>query len=158
MIKVNFDSKVDTERTADILKDIAKDKMGGWFNLPRKIDMGEFVRIKEAAKKIQDESEYLVCIGIGGSYLGHRAIIEALRPKSETKIIYAGNSLSKRELDRALEKVGDHDFSVNVISKSGTTLEPAIAFGEFKKKLIEKYGEEEAYKRNKFIWSNSRYK
>ena len=147
MIKVNFDSKVDTERTADILKDIAKDDMGGWFNLPRKIDMGEFVRIKEAAKKIQEESEYLVCIGIGGSYLGHRAVIEALRPKSETKIIYAGNSLSKRELDRALTKVGDHDFSVNVISKSGTTLEPSIAFDAFKKKLIEKYGEEEAFSR-----------
>ena len=147
MITVNFDSKVDTERTADILKEIAKDEMGGWFNLPRKIDMGEFMRIKEAAKKIQEESEYLVCIGIGGSYLGHRAVIEALRPKSETKIIYAGNSLSKRELERALEKVGDHDFSVNVISKSGTTLEPSIAFDAFKKKLIEKYGKEEAFNR-----------
>ena len=78
------------------------------------------------------------------SYLGHRAIIEALRPKGETKIIYAGNSLSRRELDRALEKVGDHDFSINVISKSGTTLEPAIAFEEFKKKLVEKYGAEDA--------------
>jgi glucose-6-phosphate isomerase len=106
--------------------------------------MAELVRIKEAAKKINDESEYLVCIGIGGSYLGHRAIIEALRPKGETKIIYAGNSLSRRELDRALEKVGDHDFSINVISKSGTTLEPAIAFEEFKKKLVEKYGAEDA--------------
>ena len=62
-----------------------------------------------------EESEYLVCIGIGGSYLGHRAVIEALRPKSETKIIYAGNSLSKRELEWALEKVGDHDFSINVM-------------------------------------------
>lgn len=147
MIKVNFDSKVDIQRTAAILKSIAKDEMGGWFNLPRKIDMSEFMRIKEAAKKIQEESEYLVCIGIGGSYLGHRAIIEALRPKSETKIIFAGNSLSKRELDWALEKVGDHDFSINVISKSGTTLEPAIAFAAFKKKLIEKYGEEEAFSR-----------
>ncbi|MBR3248998.1 glucose-6-phosphate isomerase [Candidatus Saccharibacteria bacterium] len=144
MIEVNCDPKMDEARTAEILQEIAHDKMGGWLSLPRKFDMGEFVRIKEAAKKIQEESEYLVCIGIGGSYLGHRAIIEALRPKSETKIIYAGNSLSRRELDRALGKVGDHDFSVNVISKSGTTLEPAIAFGEFKKKLIEKYGEEEA--------------
>jgi glucose-6-phosphate isomerase len=147
MIKVNFDSQVDEQRAAEVLKEIANDKMGGWFMLPKKIDMGEFTRIKEAAKKIQDESEYLVCIGIGGSYLGHRAIIEALHPKSETKIIYAGNSLSRRELDRALEKVGDHDFSVNVISKSGTTLEPAMAFGEFKQKLIEKYGEEEAFSR-----------
>lgn len=147
MVKVNFESQVDVEKTAQILKEIANDKMGGWFMPPKKTDMGEFTRIKEAAKKIQSESEYLVCIGIGGSYLGHRAIIEALRPKSGTKIIYAGNSLSRRELDYALEKVGDHDFSINVISKSGTTLEPAIAFGEFKQKLIEKYGEEEAFSR-----------
>ncbi|MBR3172475.1 glucose-6-phosphate isomerase [Candidatus Saccharibacteria bacterium] len=144
MITVNFSPEVDEVKTAEVLREIAQDKMGGWLTLPQKFDMGEFVKIKEAAKKIQEESEYLVCIGIGGSYLGHRAIIEALRPHSETKIIYAGNSLSRRELERALEKVGDHDFSVNVISKSGTTLEPAIAFGEFKKKLIEKYGEEEA--------------
>ena len=147
MIKVNFEPKMDDVRIAEILKEIAHDKMGGWMELPRKYDMGELVRIKEAGKKIQDESEYLVCIGIGGSYLGHRAVIEMLRPKSETKIIYAGNSLSRRELDWALAKVGDHDFSINVISKSGTTLEPAVAFNEFKKKLVEKYGEEEAYSR-----------
>ena len=147
MITVNFDSKVDTEKTANILQEIAKDKMGGWLKLPRSIDMGEFVRIKEAAKKIQDESEVLVCIGIGGSYLGYRAIIEALRPKSTVKILYAGNSLSKRELDHTLKVLGSHDFSINIISKSGTTLEPAIAFNAFKKKLIEKYGEEEAYSR-----------
>lgn len=147
MIKLNFSPKIDAERGAKLLKEIAKDPMGGWMSLPKNIDMGEFVRIKEAAKEIQESSEYLVCIGIGGSYLGHRAIIEALRPKSDTKIIYAGNSLSRRELDWALEKVGDHDFSVNVISKSGTTLEPAVAFGEFKKKLTQKYGEAEAYKR-----------
>ena len=147
MISLNFNPEIDDKKVNQLLKEIAHDPMGGWLNLPKKYDMGEFVRIKEAAKEIRDSSEYLVCIGIGGSYLGHRAVIEALRPDSETKIIYAGNSLSRRELDWALEKVGDHDFSVNVISKSGTTLEPAIAFGEFKKKLIEKYGEEEAYKR-----------
>ena len=147
MIRLNFEPEVDEAKTAGILKEIARDKMGGWLELPRKVDMGEFVRIKEAAKKIQEESEYLVCIGIGGSYLGHRAIIEALRPRSETKIIYAGNSLSKRELEYALTKVGDHDFSVNVISKSGTTLEPAVAFNAFKRKLIEKYGETEAASR-----------
>ncbi|MBO7131907.1 glucose-6-phosphate isomerase [Candidatus Saccharibacteria bacterium] len=147
MISVNCSPEVKEDDLARILKEIRKDEMGGWMELPRKIDMGEFVRIKEAAKKIRDESEYLVCIGIGGSYLGHKAIIEALRPTSETKIIYAGNSLSRRELDMALAEVGDHDFSVNVISKSGTTLEPAIAFSEFKKKLIEKYGEEGAYQR-----------
>ncbi len=147
MIKVNFSSEIDKKRIEGILKEIAKDEMGGWMELPKKFDMGEFTKIKEATKRINEESEYLVCIGIGGSYLGHRAIIEALRPKSETKIIYAGNSLSGRELERALEKVGDHDFSVNVISKSGTTLEPAIAFAAFKEKLIEKYGEEEAFRR-----------
>ena len=147
MIKVNCDPAVDTAKTAEILKEIAKDKMGGWFNLPRKFDMGELMKVKEAATKIREESEVLVCIGIGGSYLGHRAIIEALRPKSDVRIVYAGNSLSRRELDHALKLVGSHDFSVNVISKSGTTLEPAIAFSAFKKKLIEKYGEEEAYAR-----------
>ena len=144
MITVNFSSKVDEARLSQILAEIRSDAMGGWLDLPKRVDMAELVRIKEAAKKINDESEYLVCIRIGGSYLGHRAIIEALRPKGETKIIYAGNSLSRRELDRALEKVGDHDFSINVISKSGTTLEPAIAFEEFKKKLVEKYGAEDA--------------
>ena len=144
MIKVNFKSEVDNAQAQGILREIKNDKMGGWMELPRKYDMGEFARIKEAAEKINSESECLVCIGIGGSYLGHRAIIEALQPQSETKVIYAGNSLSKRELERALDEVGDHDFSINIISKSGETLEPAIAFEAFKKKLIEKYGTEEA--------------
>lgn len=147
MIKVNCNPNIDNDILKRILKEILKDKMGGWMELPKKMDMGEFVRIKEAAKKIQDESEYLVCIGIGGSYLGHKAIIEALGAKSGVKIVYAGNSLSRRELDRALAEVGDADFSVNVISKSGTTLEPAIAFNEFKAKLIEKYGESQAFGR-----------
>ncbi|MBR2839728.1 glucose-6-phosphate isomerase [Candidatus Saccharibacteria bacterium] len=147
MIKVNFEPEVDEVRVAEILKKIAKDPMGGWFNLPRRFDMGELVRLKEAAKKIQDESEVLVCIGIGGSYLGHRAVIEALRPKSGVRVVYAGNSLSRRELEHVLRVVGERDFSVNVISKSGTTLEPAVAFHAFKKKLIAKYGEEEAFSR-----------
>lgn len=147
MISVNFEPEMDTTKTAEILKKIAKDPMGGWFHLPRKFDMGELVRLKEAAKKIQDESEVLVCIGIGGSYLGHRAVIEALRPKSSVRVVYAGNSLSRRELEHVLRVVGDRDFSVNVISKSGTTLEPAVAFHAFKKKLIAKYGEKEAYAR-----------
>lgn len=147
MITVNCSPEVDVAKAEEILKEIRKDKMGGWMELPRKYDVGELTRVKEAAAKIQEESECLVCIGIGGSYLGHRAVIEALRPQSSVKIIYAGNSLSRRELDRALEKVGEHDFSINVISKSGTTLEPAAAFAEFKKKLIEKYGEQEAYQR-----------
>ncbi|MBR0480037.1 glucose-6-phosphate isomerase [Candidatus Saccharibacteria bacterium] len=144
MILVNFENTVEAGEAEKILKEIYAHPMGGWAELPRKVDMAELTKIKEAAKKIQDESEVLVCIGIGGSYLGHRAIIEALRPKSTLKIIYAGNSLSRRELEYALEEVGDADFSVNVISKSGTTLEPALAFEAFKKKLVEKYGEEEA--------------
>ena len=132
MISVNFNPTVDAEKSVQLLNEIRQDPMGGWLDLPNKTEAGELAGIKQTAKKIQEESEYLVCIRIDGSYLGHRAINEALHPRSETKIIYAGNSLSRRELDRALEKVGDHDFSITVISKSGTTLEPAIA-------LLDKY-------------------
>ena len=147
MITTNFNIEVDKQRVLNILGELKQDKMSGWMDLPRKFDMGELAKIKAAAQKIHEESEYLVCIGIGGSYLGHRAVIEALRPSSDTKVIYAGNSFSKRELDFALQEVGDHDFSINVISKSGTTLEPAMAFEAFKNKLVEKYGAEEAKNR-----------
>lgn len=147
MITVNFSPEIDTEQAKRLLLEIRKDKMGGWMELPKKYDMGEFARIKEAAKMINEDSDYLVCIGIGGSYLGHRAIIEALRPRSDTKVIYAGNSLSRRELDRALEEVGDADFSINIISKSGTTIEPAVAFDVFKEKLRQKYGPDGARER-----------
>ena len=106
------------------------------------------MQIKSAAKQINDDSDYLVCIGIGGSYLGHRAVIEALGgERDRTKIIYVGNSLSARELERAVKQIEGADFSVNVISKSGTTTEPAVAFRTFKKLLVEKYGEEAAAKR-----------
>lgn len=147
MVTVNFSPEIDYTKTIKILSEIRSDAMGGWVDLPRKYDMAELARIKEAAKEIHEDSDFLVCIGIGGSYLGHRAIIEALRPQSPTKIIYAGNSLSRRELEDALAEVGDADFAINVISKSGTTLEPAVAFDVFKKKLIEKYGADEAVKR-----------
>ncbi len=147
MIGINFDSQVDEGRAKGILTEIYHDPMGGWFDLPVRVDMEELTNIKNTAKKIQEEAEVLVCIGIGGSYLGHRALIEALRPQSGVEIIFAGNSLSRRELDYALNQVGDRDFSINMISKSGTTLEPAVAFDAFKKKLIEKYGIEEAYAR-----------
>lgn len=147
MVTVNFSPEIDYTKTIKILSEIRSDAMGGWADLPRKYDMAELARIKEAAKEIHEDSDFLVCIGIGGSYLGHRAIIEALRPQSPTKIIYAGNSLSRRELENALAEVGDADFAINVISKSGTTLEPAVAFDVFKKKLIEKYGTDEAVKR-----------
>ncbi len=124
-----------------------QDDFGGWVDLPVNYDKDEFARIKAAAEKIQSDSEYLVCIGIGGSYLGHRAVIEALGGAKKTKILYAGNSLSPRELQKVQRELGDKDFSVNVISKSGTTTEPAVAFRIFKQMLIDKYGEAEAAKR-----------
>ncbi|MBQ6461413.1 glucose-6-phosphate isomerase [Candidatus Saccharibacteria bacterium] len=147
MITVNFNPDIDKERIEKILMEIRADAMGGWIDWPQNYNKEELYRIKAAAAKVREESECLVCIGIGGSYLGHRAVIEALGEKSSTKIVYAGNSLSRRELGRALNELGDQDFSINVISKSGTTLEPAVAFEAFKKKLVEKYGEEEAKKR-----------
>ncbi len=122
-----------------------QDDFGGWVDLPVNYDKDEFARIKAAAKKINADSEVLVCIGIGGSYLGHRAVIEALGgERGRTKIVYTGNSLSPRMLKRALAEVEGKDFSINVISKSGTTTEPAVAFRIFKQLLIEKYGEKEA--------------
>ena len=146
MITVNFETEINEKQAQEILSEIMADPMGGWASLPNNFDAGELARIKQAAAKIQEDSEVLVCIGIGGSYLGHRAIIEALRPTG-VEIVYAGNSLSQRELLNALNEVGEKDFSVNVISKSGTTLEPALAFNVFKQKLVEKYGEEEAARR-----------
>ena len=143
MITLNFNPEVDQGKIAEILASIRGDVMGGWVDLPKNTNIDEILQIREAAKKIREEAEYLVCIGIGGSYLGHRAIIEALSPKSdEIKVVYAGNSLSQRELNKILTEVGDHDFSVLVISKSGTTLEPKVAFEAFKAKLKEKYGEQ----------------
>lgn len=125
-----------------------QDDFGGWVDLPKDYDRDEFARIKAAAEKINSDSDYLVCIGIGGSYLGHRAVIEALGgEKGRTKILYTGNSLSPRMLQKVVAELGDKDFSVNVISKSGTTTEPAVAFRIFKQMLIDKYGEEEAAKR-----------
>lgn len=125
-----------------------QDDFGGWVDLPKDYDRDEFAAIKAAAEKINSDSDVLVCIGIGGSYLGHRAVIEALGgEKGRTKIVYAGNSLSPRMLSEAVAAVEGKDFSVNVISKSGTTTEPAVAFRVFKQLLIEKYGEAEAAKR-----------
>ncbi|MBR3252727.1 hypothetical protein IKF84_01500 [Candidatus Saccharibacteria bacterium] len=140
MITVNFSPRIDENKLKQILGEIEDDKMGGWVNLPVEFDDGELARIRLTAERIKEDSEVLVCIGIGGSYLGHRAIIEALQPKGGVEIVYAGNSLSQRELDAALKKVKDRDFSINVISKSGTTMEPARAFEAFKKKLAERYG------------------
>ena len=125
-----------------------QDDFGGWVDLPTNYDKDEFARIKASATQINSDSDYLVCIGIGGSYLGHRAVIEALGGEhGRTKILYAGNSLSARGLEKVIKQIGDADFSVNVISKSGTTTEPAVVFRVFKKLLIDKYGEEGAAKR-----------
>ncbi|MCR5572916.1 MAG: glucose-6-phosphate isomerase, partial [Candidatus Saccharibacteria bacterium] len=141
-----YQKKIDETRT--YVAKAEQDAFGGWVNLPINYNKEEFARIKKVAKTINDNSDYLVCIGIGGSYLGHRAVIEALGgEKGCTKILYAGNSLSTRSLQRIIAEVGDADFSVNVISKSGTTTEPAVAFRVFKKMLVDKYGEDEAAKR-----------
>ena len=132
-------------------------EMLGWLDLPKDYDKEEFARIKEAAEKIKADSDVLVVIGIGGSYLGAKAAIDFLnssfvnlQSKEERKapqILYAGNSISSTYLADLLDYVADKDFSVNVISKSGTTTEPAIAFRVFKEALIQKYGVEEANKR-----------
>ena len=129
----------------------------GWLELPTNYDKKEFTRIKKAAKKIKKESDILVVIGIGGSYLGARAVIEALTntfynlmPDEERKypqILYAGNNLSPNYLNDLIKLIGDKDFSVNVISKSGTTTEPGIAFRIFREFLENKYGLEEARSR-----------
>ncbi len=126
----------------------------GWLNLPVDYDKEEFARIKKAAKKIQSDSDVLICIGIGGSYLGAQAAIEFLNSnfygKEESDmptVVFCGNSLSGSYLYDLIEWLGDKDFSINVISKSGTTTEPSVAFRIFKDKLIKKYGKEEAAKR-----------
>ena len=126
----------------------------GWLNLPVDYDKDEFERIKKAAKKIQSDSDVLVVIGIGGSYLGARAAIEFLHhsfynylpaeKRNAPQIFFAGNSISSSYVHDLLDLIGDRDFSVNVISKSGTTTEPSIAFRVFKEKLVEKYGQEGA--------------
>ena len=144
--EVAYQTKIDEART--YVARAQQDDFGGWVDLPVNYDKEEFARIKAAAKKINEDSDYLVCIGIGGSYLGHRAVIETLGgERGRTKIVYAGNSLSPRMLEKAIAEVGNKDFSINVISKSGTTTEPAVAFRVFKQILIDKYGEEEAAKR-----------
>lgn len=129
----------------------------GWLDLPENYDKEEFARIKQAAAKIQTDSEVLVVIGIGGSYLGAKAAIDFLshsfvnlqsaEERKAPQILYAGNSISSSYLADLVEYVADKEFSVNVISKSGTTTEPAIAFRVFKELLVKKYGQEEANKR-----------
>ena len=129
----------------------------GWLELPTNYDKEEFERIKKSAERIQNDSDILVVIGIGGSYLGARAVIESLtstfynmlpdKTRKTPQILYAGNNLSPNYINELVELIGDKDFSVNVISKSGTTTEPAIAFRIFREILENKYGIEEARSR-----------
>ena len=129
----------------------------GWIDRPVKYNKKEFARIKEAAAKIQSDSDVLLVIGIGGSYLGARAAIDFLRhsfynniskkQRKTPEIYYVGNSISTQYMAHLKDVIGNRDFSINMISKSGTTTEPAIAFRIFKKMLIDKYGKEEANKR-----------
>ena len=129
----------------------------GWLEWPTKYDKKELEKIKKSAKKIQSDSEVLLVIGIGGSYLGARAVIEALNhtfynylPKEQRKtpqIIYVGNNLSPNYINDVIDLIGTRDISINVISKSGTTTEPAIAFRIFRELLENKYGLKEAKKR-----------
>ena len=160
---ISTDEMKAMEKIANDAKDVLVNKTGagndflGWIDLPVNYDKDEFARIKKAAQKIQSDSEVLLVIGIGGSYLGARAAIEFLRHgfynsvskeiRKTPEIYYCGNNLSGTYLKQLIEVVGDRDFSVNIISKSGTTTEPAVAFRIFKEMLENKYGKEEAAKR-----------
>lgn len=153
MIKISADAakKQLIDRTG------AGNEFLGWIDLPINYDKEEFARIEKAAAKIQKDSEVLVVIGIGGSYLGARAAIEFLRHnfynsvsktvRKTPEIYYVGNNISSNYLNHLIEVIGERDFSVNIISKSGTTTEPAIAFRVFKKLLTDRYGKEEASSR-----------
>ena len=153
----NFKASVMTARETLISKSGAGNDYLGWIDLPVDYDKEEFARIKKAAEKIQGDSDVLLVIGIGGSYLGARAAIEFLShsfsnilPKGKRKtpeIYFVGNSISSKYIKDLQDVLEGKDFSINIISKSGTTTEPAIAFRVFKRMLIEKYGKEEANKR-----------
>lgn len=172
--KVTFDySKADTfiskdevqfmKKATEDAKEVLVSKTGagndflGWIDLPVNYDKEEFARIKQAAAKIQDDSEVLLVIGIGGSYLGARAAIEFLRHsfynmvdksiRKTPEIYFVGNSISSTYMKHLVDVIGDRDFSINMISKSGTTTEPAIAFRVFKEMAEKKYGKVEAAKR-----------
>ena len=170
MIKFNLDNSSISENTIEeysdevlafheVLHSKANDENEflGWIELPTNYDKEEFERIKKAAKKIQNDSDALIVIGIGGSYLGARAVIDSLtnsfynlmdeNKRKMPQIFYAGNNLSPVYINDLLEYLEGKDISINVISKSGTTTEPAIAFRIFREVLETKYGVEEARKR-----------
>ncbi len=149
-----FQEKITAAHDALHSKSGAGNDFLGWVDLPVDYDKEEFGRIKTAAEKIKSDSEVLIVIGIGGSYLGARAVIEFVKSqnyndirKGTPAIYFAGNSISSSSLNELVAICEGKDFSVNVISKSGTTTEPAIAFRVFRELLIEKYGKEEAAKR-----------
>ena len=150
------------EQVENIHKDLHRrtskqDDFVGWLELPSNYDKKEFKRIQTAAKRINKDSDILLVIGIGGSYLGARAVIEALsssfynmqtlKQRKHTLVLFAGNNLSPNYINDLIEVIGDKDFSINVISKSGTTTEPAIAFRIFREILENKYGIDEARSR-----------
>ena len=158
------DHEVDSmKKLAEDAKELLVSKTGagndflGWIDLPVDYDKDEFARIKKAAAKIQSDSEVLLVIGIGGSYLGARAAVEFLRHsfynvvskeiRKTPEIYFVGNSISSTYIRHLMDVIGDRDFSINMISKSGTTTEPAIAFHVFKEMMEKKYGKEEAAKR-----------
>ena len=174
MAKVTFDyKKAEKFITAEEVKNIEKQVMDakdlllsrngagndflGWIDLPVEYDKEEFDRIKKAADKIKEDSDVLLVIGIGGSYLGARAAIEFLRHnfynmvskevRKTPEIYYVGNNISSTYIRHLMDVIGERDFSINIISKSGTTTEPAIAFRVFKEMIEAKYGKEEAAKR-----------
>ena len=169
-IKVDFDnvqiSEKEIMKLEKSIKEFAadlesrsnkEDDFVGWLHLPTNYDKEEFERIKVAAKKIQENSDIFIVIGIGGSYLGARAVIESLShtfsnllskdKRKAPQILYVGNNLSPNYLTDLLDVISDKDISLNVISKSGTTTEPAIAFRVLKEYVEQKYGEKEAKNR-----------
>ena len=170
MVKFNFENSSINERMIYEMESVVSENhkklhdnpnietdFRGWIDLPENYNKAEFERIKKAANKIQSDSDVLVVIGIGGSYLGARAVIEAVTncfnnmlPAKKRKmpmIVYAGNNLSSNYLTDLLNLIGERDISINVISKSGTTTEPAIAFRVLREAIETKYGVEEAKKR-----------
>ncbi len=153
----NFKDTVMTARDTLMNRTGAGNDFLGWIDLPVDYDKDEFARIKQAAAKIQSDSDVLLVIGIGGSYLGARAAIEFLshsfrnvvskEKRKGPEVYFVGNSISSKYIADLKDVLEGKDFSINIISKSGTTTEPAIAFRVFKEMLIDKYGKEEANKR-----------
>ncbi len=158
---VQDDEILDAEPLVKVAQDTLESCKGagndflGWLDLPENYDREEFARIKQAAEKIRRTADVLIVIGIGGSYLGARAAIEfvngqmynQIRPEGTPEVYFAGNNISSSYLNDLVKIVGDRDFCINVISKSGTTTEPAIAFRIFKELCEKKYGREGAKER-----------